>query len=77
MRFHIKCVRCGHVAGIRFIESASTLSAEEESTEQDPPLSGYMIECPACGGRRQPQNPLPQVTAAVAANLTESLPLCA
>ncbi len=77
MRFHVKCVRCGHVAGIRFIDSETTNSAEEESIEQDPRLAGYTIECPACGERRHPQNPAPHVRATVAANLTESIPLCA
>jgi hypothetical protein len=76
MRFHVKCVRCGHVAGIRFIESASTHPAEEESTEQDPPLSGYTIECPACSGRLQPPIPAPHMRAEVAAKLTEATPLC-
>jgi hypothetical protein len=77
MRFRVKCVRCGSVAGIRFIESVSTDSPEEESIEQVPRLGGYTIECPACREQRQPQNPLPHVTVTVAANLTEAIPLCA
>jgi len=73
MRFHVKCVRCGHVAGVRFIDSVSTNSENEDSIELDPHLAGYTIECPACGGRRRPQNPAPQVREEVAANLTEAI----
>jgi hypothetical protein len=75
MRFRVQCVRCGRVTGIRFIESVSADSPEEESVEQDRRLGGYTIECPACRQQRHPQNPLPHVTAAVAANLTEAIPL--
>jgi hypothetical protein len=71
MRFYVKCVRCGRIAGVSFIEPVST--TEEELLEQPLCLGGYAIKCPACAQRRQPENPLPLVRSAVAASLTEAM----
>jgi hypothetical protein len=71
MRFYVKCVQCGHIAGVSFIEPVST--TEEELLEQPLCLGGYAIKCPACAQRRQPENPLPLVRSAVAVNLTEAI----
>ena len=75
MRFYVKCVQCGHIAGVSFIEPVST--TEEELLEQPLCLGGYTIKCPACAQRRQPENPLPVVRSAVAASLTEAMRLTA
>ena len=73
MRFYLKCVQCGRVAGVRFIEPVSKDTVEEESLEQDIRLGGYIVKCPACGEQRRPQNPPASVRTEVAAILTDAM----
>ena len=75
MRFHVKCVRCGRIAEVKSSEPVSTSPAQEESLEEDSQLDGFIIKCPACGELRQSRNPPALARSAVAAILTEALPV--
>ena len=74
MRFYVKCVQCGRVAGVQFTKPASMNTEEEESPEQNIHLDGYIVNCPACSQRRTLRNPPASVRMEVAAILTESEP---
>jgi len=76
MRFHVKCVQCGRVAGVRFTEPVST-NTGGESLEPDIGLGGYTITCPACSRQQGLLNPLASVRTEVAAILTEAKRLSA
>ena len=77
MRFHVKCVRCGRIAEVKSSEPVSSNAAIEEPVEPDSHLDGYIIQCPACGELRQSRNPPVLARSAVAAILTEALPVSA
>ena len=76
MRFYVKCVHCGRVAGAQFIEPVST-NTEEESLELDIHLSGYIVKCPVCSAQQSLRNPPASVRAKVASILTGAIRLSA
>ena len=77
MHFYVKCVQCGRVAGVQFIELVSTNSEEKETLEQAIHLGGYVVNCPGCSQQRRLGNPSASVRTEVAAILTEASRLTA
>jgi hypothetical protein len=73
MHFHVKCVRCGRVARISFLDSVSTNCVEEASLESNFRLNGYLVDCPACEELRGLRNPPVSVRTEVTAILADAL----
>jgi hypothetical protein len=69
MRYYVKCVQCGRVAGVQFTKLASINTEEEETPEENIHLDGYIVKCPACCQHRL-RNPPASVRMEIAAILT-------
>ena len=72
MRFYVKCVHCGRVAGAEFIDPESK-NSEVESLELAAPLSGYIVKCPGCSEQQRQRNPPAAVRTEVASILTAAI----